>query len=168
MGLDNDQPLKEELFSAIAYVESHKTRTEVLRIISDLPENLRTALLLYYYGGLCVQEVAAAMGIKRKMAVEYLDLASESVLHELEIINASALSESDNLYRSSMLKDIFDQYAQENITDEQIMRILEPVIQMIRDGRFAKPCEYIQNSDKLSGAVDYNCRYAYCYRRTGI
>ena len=39
-----------------------------------------------------------------------------------------------------ILKQVFDRYAEESITDEQIQRILDPIIQKIRDGQFDRRC----------------------------
>jgi len=36
----------------------------------------------------------------------------------------------------TVLKQVFDMYADESISDEQVQRIMAPVIQMIREGRF--------------------------------
>jgi len=41
--------------------------------------------------------------------------------------------------KSPVLKQVFDWYADESITDEQIQRILVQVIQMIDEGVFDKP-----------------------------
>ena len=43
--------------------------------------------------------------------------------------------ENDELRKVSVLKRIFDTYAGETITDEQLQRILDPVIAMIQEGR---------------------------------
>ena len=43
-----------------------------------------------------------------------------------------------NKPQSFVLKSIFDKYAEEIITDEQIERLLKPILQMIKDGRFDK------------------------------
>ena len=36
----------------------------------------------------------------------------------------------------SIIKEIFDKYATDTITDDQVNRVLEPVLNMIREGRF--------------------------------
>ena len=41
-------------------------------------------------------------------------------------------------YSKTVLKDLFDRYADENITDEQIAYLLEPILRMIKDGYFDK------------------------------
>ena len=35
-----------------------------------------------------------------------------------------------------LLGELLDSYAEETITDEQVQRVLEPVLEMIRDGVF--------------------------------
>jgi len=37
------------------------------------------------------------------------------------------------------LKDLFDAHAEETISDEQIRRVLDPVLKMIKEGRFNRP-----------------------------
>ena len=37
-----------------------------------------------------------------------------------------------------VLKEIFDRYAEDTITEEQVQRVLAPVLRMIREGRFDK------------------------------
>jgi hypothetical protein len=37
------------------------------------------------------------------------------------------------------LKQIFDRYAEESVTEEQVARVLAPVLAMIRAGRFDRP-----------------------------
>ena len=39
---------------------------------------------------------------------------------------------------ATVLKDIFGWYAEYSITEEQIERVLDPVIKMIHDGKFDK------------------------------
>ena len=41
--------------------------------------------------------------------------------------------------KPSVMKQIFDKYIDETITDEQIIRVLEPVIRLIRKGAFSRP-----------------------------
>jgi len=40
------------------------------------------------------------------------------------------------------MKFIFDEYIENNITDEQVNRILEPVLKMILEGRFDRPARH--------------------------
>ena len=47
--------------------------------------------------------------------------------------------EFDELQNALVLKWVFDNYVNEVITDEQVQRILEPVVGMIREGQFDKP-----------------------------
>ena len=39
----------------------------------------------------------------------------------------------------TVLKQVFDGYIEDSITDEQILRILEPVFKRIRSGAFDRP-----------------------------
>ena len=40
---------------------------------------------------------------------------------------------------STLLKDILDKYADEIITDDQLARILDPILKLIKEGRFDRP-----------------------------
>ena len=40
---------------------------------------------------------------------------------------------------NTALKEIFDHYIEDTITSEQIRRVLEPVLKMIREGKFDRP-----------------------------
>jgi hypothetical protein len=42
------------------------------------------------------------------------------------------------MYGASVLKQVLERYADENVSDEQVERVLEPVGRMIRDGRFTR------------------------------
>ena len=44
--------------------------------------------------------------------------------------------------KNSVLKEVFDKYSEDTITDEQLCRILEPVLIMIREGRFDRNRKY--------------------------
>lgn len=41
--------------------------------------------------------------------------------------------------KTTVLKEIFERYVEDTITEEQVQRVLEPVIRMIREGKFDKP-----------------------------
>lgn len=38
--------------------------------------------------------------------------------------------------KTSVLKQVFDGYIEDSVTDDQVRRVLEPVIKLIRDGVF--------------------------------
>jgi len=40
---------------------------------------------------------------------------------------------------SATMKQVFDRYIEDSITEEQIRRILEPVLRRIREGAFDRP-----------------------------
>gem|GEM_PF-5629041 len=44
-----------------------------------------------------------------------------------------------NLGEAPVLKLVFDKYLEDSITEEQVQRILEPVLKMILEGRFDRP-----------------------------
>ena len=41
--------------------------------------------------------------------------------------------------RASVMKQVFDGYIEDTITDEQVWRVLEPVFRLIRQGTFDRP-----------------------------
>ena len=41
--------------------------------------------------------------------------------------------------KPSVLKEILDRYAEDTVTDEQVQRVLLPVLKMIRERKFDKP-----------------------------
>jgi len=43
------------------------------------------------------------------------------------------------LPEAAALKRIFDLHAEETITDDQVRRVLDPVLEMIIEGKFEKP-----------------------------
>jgi len=49
------------------------------------------------------------------------------------------LEQASNVPAAPVLKQVFDWYVRESISDEQVHRILEPILQMIREGRFDRP-----------------------------
>ena|GEM_PF-5439590 len=52
--------------------------------------------------------------------------------------NQSVVYIKDENSQKSVLTEIFELHAIESITDEQIMRVLEPVFRMIMEGKFDK------------------------------
>ena len=50
--------------------------------------------------------------------------------------NISQFNSQEVRSQTSVLKDIFDWYVENTITNEQIQRVLEPVLRMICEGRF--------------------------------
>ena len=55
------------------------------------------------------------------------------------------LEKSNKPPRFSALKEVFNKYAEETITEEQVLRILAPIISMIREGNFDKKQTKITN-----------------------
>ena len=49
----------------------------------------------------------------------------------------------DDLSFGIMLERIFDLHAEETISDEQIIRVLEPILTMIEGGLFSKPSDSV-------------------------
>ena len=45
-------------------------------------------------------------------------------------------SSTNKLLKTSALKEIFDRYSEDSITEEQVQRVLEPVLKMIYEGKF--------------------------------
>ena len=126
-----------ESFSQSGYATDKKKRLELLNIVSELPVNQCMTLLAHFYGGLSVEEIATVMKISAELTDDYLEIACDKVLQEIEdaVIDVNI---SDDASKKNALRDIFDWYETEIITDERIQRVLEPILQMIRDGKFDK------------------------------
>ena len=113
-------------------------RLDILKVISDLPPSQCMTLLSHFYGGLSVEEIATVMKIPAELTGDYLEIACDRVLRELEVADID-MNISDEASIKIMLKEIFDWYETEVITDERIQRVLEPILQMIKDGKFDQP-----------------------------
>ena len=124
-------------FLPTEYATDPKKRDEVLHIISKLPENQRLALVAHFYGGLSVPETAMTMKISTQATAGYLNSACESVLKELGMADM-CMTASGEPADASVLKEIFNWYETETITDERIQRVLEPVLKMIREKKFER------------------------------
>lgn len=56
--------------------------------------------------------------------------------------------------RGSVLKEIFEKHSEDTITYDQLYRILEPVLQMISEGRFDRRYKYkVSNNFILFGSL---------------
>ena len=133
-----EESMQYESFSLSRYVDDPKRRIDVLNIVSELPANQCVALLAHFYGGLSVEEIATVMKSSIELTDNYLESACDKILHELEVADMS-VKISDEASKKIVLKEIFEWYETEIIIDEQIQRVLEPILQMIRDGKFDKP-----------------------------
>lgn len=66
------------------HAEYKTVRQAVMQIVSRLPHRQREALILHYYDGLNVTEVAWAMDITHQSVSRHLDLARKKLKAELE------------------------------------------------------------------------------------
>ena len=139
---DRDVIMQDDPFNAIEYINDPNTRAEILRTICVLPDNLRVVLLLHYYGGLRIQEIASAMNVPIGVVNNQLEGARRRVFKEFGMTGINKYTVSDKPKKSPVLKEIFDKYAEETSSDEQIQRILEPVLRMIAEGKFDRPWWY--------------------------
>ena len=129
-------------FNAIAYADDQSSRAEILQIICAMPLKERTVLLLHYYGGLHMKQVAIAMGLPVWAATYHLENARGHVFKELGMNSVHIEYLPDEPAGPPVLKQIFDKYAEETHTDEQVQRVLAPVLKMIAEGEFDKPWWY--------------------------
>ena len=53
-------------------------------------------------------------------------------------ISVKSSTASSNYAMSPILAEILHEYADETISDEQVQRVLAPVLKMIRDGKFSR------------------------------
>lgn len=66
------------------YVENEEFRKTVIEIIETLPLRQREAVVLHYYDGLNVTQVADVMDISKQNASKYIALARTKIKNELE------------------------------------------------------------------------------------
>ena len=45
--------------------------------------------------------------------------------------------------KTTVMKQVFDKYIEDTITDEQVNRVLEPIIRLIRQGAFSRPRRFL-------------------------
>ena len=64
--------------------EYDNVRKEMLEIVSQMPLRLREAVILHYFDGLKISEVATAMGITYQSASRYLEIALKNLKYEIE------------------------------------------------------------------------------------
>jgi len=58
--------------------------------------------------------------------------------------------------KTPVLKQVFDKYVEDTITEEQINRVLEPVVRLIREGAFDRPRRFLCGGRmKKSRPVEY-------------
>jgi RNA polymerase sigma-70 factor (ECF subfamily) len=73
------------------YAENEEIRRLVLALIDSLPPRQREAVMLHYYGGMGVNEIAEQMGVDHSNASRYLVLAREKLKREIEKHPSSAV-----------------------------------------------------------------------------
>ncbi|MCL1830679.1 MAG: ECF-type sigma factor [Oscillospiraceae bacterium] len=108
--------------------DTHNTRIDVLSVIRRLPLRERVMLLSHYFGGLSLDEAAKAMRISIRVATKLLQKARENMMNELKNEDMSFHVALESSFTMPMLKEIFDNYADEMITEEQIKRVVDPII----------------------------------------
>jgi len=116
-----------------------KSRAEICKAIAKLPIEQRTALMIHEFGGLSNNEVAKSMDMSPIRVIQTLNAAWRNVGKELgvetELADDGLFSYKDRI----ALKKIFDSHAEETITDEQVERMINPILQRIREGEFNQP-----------------------------
>ena len=80
--LDNNIEVKEE-FLPQEHLENIESRDAVSEVLSSISERQREAILLHYYDGLSVTEVAQVMKITKQSVSEYLAISREKLRREL-------------------------------------------------------------------------------------
>ena len=111
---------------------------KVLHAINELAVNQRMALLAHSYGEMNIYEVATAMKVPAWIASLYLKSAQEIVMKTLEKTGMET-AELPAPPKKNVLKRVFDRYTEDTITDEQVERVLAPVLMLIKDHGFERP-----------------------------
>ena len=117
-----------------------RKRAETVNIINRLPIKQRTALLMYEYGRLGIEDVAEAMDTTCWLAEHHIQDAREQIRMELEINSYSTNRKTPPKQEEEpILVQVLTKYAEETITGEQLDHVLAPVLQSIKEGEFDKP-----------------------------
>ena len=127
----NQNYIKQHTLFPIEFRENKEKRAEVICIISDLPANLRTVLFSYEYGNLSMQDIASIMRKPLWFVAYHLENARENVMRILAMRNT-------NGYNEKQVEMSFDWYADQMITDEQVERVLKPVVKIIKEKELGK------------------------------
>jgi len=67
------------------YIEDEEIRNAVMEVVSGLPMRQKEVILLHYYNGLSVKEVAAAMNITTQSVSKQLSIAREKLKNKLSV-----------------------------------------------------------------------------------
>lgn len=60
------------------------------------------------------------------------------------------------LVKTSTLKKIFDIYIEDSISDEQVNRVLNPVLSLIKEGKFDRPRRFsLRGARKSRGPLNF-------------
>lgn len=79
-----DIPEQGENFLPGEYVTQNEKRMQVMAVVGSLPAQQRVTVLLYYYIGLSLQEIAAAMKCKENQAAARIGSAKKFIRRETE------------------------------------------------------------------------------------
>ncbi|MEL6104585.1 MAG: RNA polymerase sigma factor [Planctomycetota bacterium] len=72
-----------DLFPVVASSESSEEREQLAALIAELPDDLREALLLYYYQDMSYDEMAAWLGVARSTVNDRLSRARQQLKRRL-------------------------------------------------------------------------------------
>jgi len=101
----------------------------MFKAIGRLPAKQRVSLLAHEYAGLSIDETALITGSPRWAVNHHIQRAKANVLKFLQ--NQDSELHGDLV--ESSLQVVLDKYAEESITDEQMMRVFGPVSLMLEE-----------------------------------
>ena len=120
-------------FAIIESESLRRNRAKICEIISDLPPALRTVLMIHEFGGLNINEVAGIMKVSSKTVESDLSTAWGIIGSKLSIDSGLVDETKISNDEKTAIKKAFDTHINESTSDEQIDRILKPVLDRIQD-----------------------------------
>ena len=106
-----------------------KNHRALYKAIGKLPAKQRAALLAHEYAGLSIEETSLITGSPRWAITHHIQRAKTNVVKYLQEQDP----ETHSMLTEESLQSIFDQYAEESITDEQMQRVFSPVSLMLEE-----------------------------------
>jgi len=131
---ESDVPLPGSFCNMLCF-KLGKSQHTLYKIIGKLPAKQRVALLAHEYAGLSINETALITGSPRWAVTFNIKRARDNVLRMLEEEDPGLHEEINK----ASIQTVMDQYAEESITDEQIMRVFGPVSLLLDKEESKKP-----------------------------
>ena len=120
---------KAGLFLRPEFFKIKNNHRALFKAIGKLPAKQRAALLAHEYAGLNIEETSLITGSPRWAITHHIQRAKTNVVKYMQNQDPELHGEMTE----ETLQAIFDQYAEESITDEQMERVFGPVSLMLEE-----------------------------------